>query len=467
MSATAWSPTSWQGLPAAQQPHYRDSGALAVSLAELAELPPLVVAEEVDHLQRLLAEAAAGKRFLLQGGDCAEVFADCRGAIIQDKLRVLLQMSVLITHGGRTGVIHLGRIAGQYAKPRSGTTERVNGADVPVYRGDLINGLAPEQREPDPRRLLEAYHRAAATLNHLRALVDGGFADLHHPEHWDLPWSREDAGHYLETLDQVRNSLDFVQRLGGLPEHLRTGELFTSHEALHLPFETALTRHVPEKGRHYNLGAHFLWIGERTRQLDGAHLEYVRGLANPIGLKVGASMTPDLLSRVLAKLDPERKPGRLTLITRFGAGKAAAVLPGLIEVARAEGHPVLWSCDPMHGNGRTVMVELSPERDAEGHRAGGAAQGGSRRKREVKTRAFGDILQELREVAALHRAHGSRLGAVHFELTGEPVTECTGGVEGLDEAGLQRAYRSGCDPRLNRSQSLEMAFLIAQMIREG
>ncbi len=437
-----WTPDSWRGLPAAQQPVYRDAAAVEAVLAELRELPPLVVAEEVDFLQQQLAEAAEGKRFLLQGGDCAEAFADCRGAIIQDKLRVLLQMSVLITHGGRTGVVHLGRIAGQYAKPRSGLTERVNGEEVPVYRGDLINGLGLDQREADPRRLMEAYHRAAATLNHLRALVDGGFADLQHPEHWDLSWSREDAGHYLETLDQVRNSLAFVQRLGGLPEHLRTGELFTSHEALHLPFETALTRFVPEKGRHYNLGAHFLWIGERTRQLDHAHLEYARGIANPIGLKVSAAMTPDLLRPVLARLDPERKPGRLTLITRFGAGRAEAALPGLIACARAEGHPVLWSCDPMHGNGRQA--------------AGG-----------LKTRAFGDILQELQEVASLHRACGSRMGAVHFELTGEPVTECTGGMENLDEAGLQRAYRSGCDPRLNRSQSLEMAFLIAQMIREA
>jgi 3-deoxy-7-phosphoheptulonate synthase len=452
-------------LPAAQQPVYRDPAAVETVLTELRELPSLVVAEEVDLLHRLLAEAAAGERFLLQGGDCAEAFADCRGPIIQDKLRVLLQMSVLITHGGRTGVIHLGRIAGQYAKPRSGSTEVINGEEVPVYRGDIINGLAADQREADPLRLLEAYHRAAATLNHLRALMDGGFADLQHPEHWDLSWSRDDAGHYYETLEQVRNSLDFVQRLGGLPEHLRTGEFFTSHEALHLPYETALTRFVPGSGRHYNLGAHFLWIGERTRQLDHAHLEYIRGIANPIGLKVGASMTPETLREVLAKLDPERKPGRLTLITRFGAGKAAAVLPALIETARAEGHPVLWSCDPMHGNGRTVLTGLSPEQEAEGRRAGGAAQGDSRGMREVKTRAFGDILQELQEVAATHRACGSRMGAVHFELTGEPVTECLGGMEGLDEAALQRAYRSGCDPRLNRSQSLEMAFLIAQMIR--
>ncbi len=442
MTPTTWTPETWRQLKAAQQPVYHDPVALEAALAELAELPPLVVAEEVDHLQTLLAEAAAGKRFLLQGGDCAEAFADCRGGLIQDKLRVLLQMSVLITHGGRTGVVHLGRIAGQYAKPRSGNTEVVDGREVPVYRGDLINSLDPNQREADPARLLQAYHRSAVTLNHLRALVDGGFADLHHPEHWDLPWSREDAGHYLETLDQVRASLDFVQRLGGLPENLRTGELFTSHEALHLPFETALTRWVPEKEAFYNLGAHFLWIGERTRQLDGAHLEYIRGLANPIGLKVGASMQPGDLKTVLAKLDPQRQPGRLTLITRFGAGKAEAVLPGLIAAARAEGHPVLWSSDPMHGNGTQTPSGL-------------------------KTRAFGDILQELQEVAEIHRRLGSRLGAVHFELTGEPVTECTGGVEGLEEADLWRAYRSGCDPRLNRSQSLEMAFLLAKVIREG
>ncbi len=442
MTTTTWTPETWRQLQAAQQPVYRDPVALQAALAELAELPPLVVAEEVDHLQILLAEAAAGQRFLLQGGDCAEAFADCRGSLIQDKLRVLLQMSVLITHGGRTGVVHLGRIAGQYAKPRSGNTEVVDGVEVPVYRGDLINSLDPSQREADPARLLQAYHRSAVTLNHLRALVDGGFADLHHPEHWDLPWSREDAGHYLETLDQVRASLDFVQRLGGLPENLRTGELFTSHEALHLPFETALTRWVPEKEAFYNLGAHFLWIGERTRQLDGAHLEYIRGLANPIGLKVGASLQPGDLKTVLAKLDPQRQPGRLTLITRFGAGKAEAVLPGLIEAARAEGHPVLWSSDPMHGNGTQTPSG-------------------------IKTRAFGDILQELQEVAELHRRLGSRLGAVHFELTGEPVTECTGGVEGLEEADLWRAYRSGCDPRLNRSQSLEMAFLLAKVIREG
>ena len=442
MTPTTWTPETWRQLKAAQQPVYHDPVALEAALAELAELPPLVVAEEVDHLQTLLAEAAAGKRFLLQGGDCAEAFADCRGGLIQDKLRVLLQMSVLITHGGRTGVVHLGRIAGQYAKPRSGNTEVVDGREVPVYRGDLINSLDPNQREADPARLLQAYHRSAVTLNHLRALVDGGFADLHHPEHWDLPWSREDAGHYLETLDQVRASLDFVQRLGGLPENLRTGELFTSHEALHLPFETALTRWVPEKEAFYNLGAHFLWIGERTRQLDGAHLEYIRGLANPIGLKVGASMQPGDLKTVLGKLDPQRQPGRLTLITRFGAGKAEAVLPGLIAAARAEGHPVLWSSDPMHGNGTQTPSGL-------------------------KTRAFGDILQELQEVAEIHRRLGSRLGAVHFELTGEPVTECTGGVEGLEEADLWRAYRSGCDPRLNRSQSLEMAFLLAKVIREG
>ncbi len=439
-ASKAWRPDSWRAFPAAQQPDYPDAVALEAALAELRLLPPLVVAEEVDQLRAQLAEAAEGRRFLLQGGDCAEAFADCRGDLIADKLRVLLQMSVLITHVGRTPVIHLGRIAGQYGKPRSGATEKVDGREVSVYRGDLVNGLAPDDRTPDPHRLLRAYFRAGATLNHLRALVDGGFADLHHPERWELPWAKQDAGHYRATLRLAQQSLDFVRRLGGLPAHLRTGELFTSHEALHLPFEEAMTR--PGRDGHYNLGAHFLWIGERTRQLGGAHLEYARGLRNPLGLKVGPAMKPDELLRTLEILDPQREPGRLTLITRFGAGKAQALLPRLVEAVKGSGHPVLWSCDPMHGNGRTT-------------------KGG------IKTRAFGDILQELREVMALHRRLGSHLGAVHFELTGQPVTECIGGVEGLAEADLGRSYLSGCDPRLNRSQSLEMAFLIAKMLGDA
>lgn len=438
-----WTPASWRTLPAQQQPVYEDPEALARCLSQLRELPPLVVADEVDGLREQLAEAAAGRRFLLQGGDCAEAFRDCRGAVIADKLRVLLQMSVLITHGARTSVIHLGRIAGQYAKPRSNAAERVDGQDLPVYRGDLVNGLQPtaEDRKADPQRMLKAYTCSALTLNYLRALVDGGFADLHHPERWELSWRGPDAGHYAETLEQVQASVDFVELLGGRHDPLRTGEVFISHEALHLAYEETLTRFVPERNAHYNLGAHFLWVGERTRQLEGAHLEYLRGLANPIGLKVGPTATAEELARALDRLNPERVPGRMTVITRFGAGKAEGALPPLVETARREGHPVLWSCDPMHGNGLTLSNGL-------------------------KTRDFADILQELKEVMVLHGALGSHLGAVHFELTGEPVTECLGGAEGLCEEDLAHAYRSGCDPRLNRSQSLEMAFLIAAMLRE-
>jgi 3-deoxy-7-phosphoheptulonate synthase len=439
----SWTPSSWRGLPALHQPNYEDPEALAQSLGQLRELPPLVVADEVDYLREQLAEAGAGRRFLLQGGDCAEAFRDCRGGVIADKLRVLLQMSVLITHGARTSVIHLGRIAGQYAKPRSNETEEINGQELPVYRGDLINSLQPtlESRKADPQRMLRAYTCSALTLNYLRALVDGGFADLHHPERWELSWRGPDAGHYTETLEQVQASVDFVELLGGRQNQLRTGEVFTSHEALHLAYEEALTRFVPERNAHYNLSAHFLWVGERTRQLDGAHLEYLRGIANPIGMKIGPSTSPDELKQAMDLLNPDRLPGRLTLITRFGAGKAEKVLPALVEAARQEGQPVLWSCDPMHGNGRMLPSGL-------------------------KTRDFADILQELKEVMATHWALGSHVGAVHFELTGEPVTECLGGSEGLSEEDLAQAYRSGCDPRLNRSQSLEMAFLIAALLRE-
>jgi 3-deoxy-7-phosphoheptulonate synthase len=435
-----WAPSSWRALPARQQPRYEDAAALEAALAQLQELPPLVAPEEVEHLRSLIAEASAGRRFMLQGGDCAERFADCRGPVIADKLRVLLQMSVAITHGARRPVFHVGRIAGQFAKPRSADMETVGGAELPVYRGDLVNGLeaTPEARRADPARMVQAYFHAAATLNHLRALVEGGFADLHHPERWELPGLRIEA--YERTLARVRESLDFVELLGGAPSRqVRTGELFTSHEALLLPFEEALTRITTEGP--YNLGAHMLWVGERTRQLDGAHLEYLRGVRNPIGVKVGPSMDPGELRELLVLLDPAREPGRLTLITRLGAVQVRDALPRLVAAVQASGHPVLWSCDPMHGNGLKTRSGL-------------------------KTRAFGDILSELRQTWRIHRALGSSLGAVHFELTGEQVTECLGGSQGLAEEDLHRAYETGCDPRLNRSQSLEMAFLIAELLRE-
>lgn len=440
---TPWNPHSWQRLPAEQQPVYPDPTALEGVLARLRQLPPLVVPEEVDRLRGLLAEAAAGRRFLLQGGDCAERFKDCTPEAIEGKLRVLLQMSVALTHGGRKPVVRVGRIAGQFAKPRSKATEKVRGQELPSYRGDLVNALeaTPEARRPDPGRMLSAYFHAAATLNHLRALTAGGFADLHHPERWELPGGTGDVREYRRTLDQVKESLDFLEALGGVQrEALERIDFFTSHEALLLPYEEALTRWVPAAGAYYHLGAHTLWVGERTRQLDGAHVEYLRGLRNPLGVKVGPSATPDHLVALLDRLDPDGEPGRITLITRFGAARIGEALPPLLAAVRATGRPVLWSCDPMHGNG----VE--------------SAQG-------LKTRDFDAILAELRQAFEIHRTAGSHLGGVHFELTGEAVTECTGGTQRLSEVDLAKAYETGCDPRLNGTQSLEMAFLIAEMMR--
>jgi 3-deoxy-7-phosphoheptulonate synthase len=438
-----WNPHSWQRCPAAQQPAYDQPSEVEAVLARLRRLPPLVVPGEITRLRGLLAEAAAGRRFLLQGGDCAERFQDCTPEAIEGKLRVLLQMSVALTHGGRKPVVRVGRIAGQFAKPRSKPTELIQGRELPSYRGDLINGLEPDpaSRRPDPGRMLEAYYHSAATLNHLRALTASGFADLHHPERWELPGGSGEVPAYRRTLDQVRESLDFLEALGGIQRDvLERIDFFTSHEALLLPYEEALTRWSGEEGGTYNLGAHTLWVGERTRQLDGAHLEYLRGLRNPLGVKVGPSATPDHLVALLDLLDPDREPGRITLISRFGATRIQAALPPLVAAVRATDHPVLWSCDPMHGNG----VE--------------SASG-------LKTRDFAAILAELRLAFELHRAQGSHLGGVHIELTGEAVTECTGGTERLSEADLSKAYETGCDPRLNGTQSLEMAFLIAEMTR--
>ncbi len=465
--AQPWSPQSWQGLTALQQPEYPDPGELEAVLANLRTLPGLVGPGEVDRLRTLLSEAAQGKRFLLQGGDCAERFRDCHGEAIADKLRILLRMSVVLTHAGRCPVVRVLRLAGQYAKPRSAGLETVGGRELPVYRGDLINALeaTPEARAVRPARMQEAYFHAAATLNHLRSLIEDGFADLHHPERWDLPGRTGELPAYQEVIREVRATLDFLEALGGArPGALERIELFTSHEALLLPFEAALTRWIPERQAWYNLSAGMVWVGERTRALDGAHLEYLRGLRNPLGVKLGPSAKPEDLPDLLAKLDPDREPGRLTLITRFGAEAIRGALPPLIQAVQATGHPVLWSCDPMHGNTTSVEIGLSPEQDAEGHRAPGAALGAVRRKRTVKTRDFGAILSELSQAFELHRAHGSRLGGVHFELTGEEVTECVGGSQGLTEADLPRAYETGCDPRLNGAQSLEMAFLIARML---
>ena len=437
-----WNPHSWQGFPALQQPEYPDPSALETALARLRRLPPLVSPDEVDRLRGLLADAAQGRRFLLQGGDCAEQFKDCQPEAISDKLRVLLQMSVVLTHTGRRPVVRVGRIAGQYAKPRSSALEKVRGRELPSYRGDLVNALEAtvDGRRPDPERMVQAYFHAGATLNYIRGLIDGGFADLHHPERWELP--RQSHRAYRAILDQVRESLEFLATLGNLERGaLERIDFFTSHEALLLPFEEALTRWVPEGQAHYNLGAHMLWVGDRTRSPEGAHLEYLRGLANPLGVKLGPAAPPEELLAVLDGLDPRHQPGRITLISRMGAERIREHLPPLIRAVRRSGRVVLWCCDPMHGNG------IGTERG-------------------LKTRRFDDILSELRQCFEIHREEGSQLGGVHFEMTGEDVTECIGGSEGLSEADLPRAYETGCDPRLNGTQSLEMAFLIAQMIQE-
>ncbi len=442
---TPWSPDSWRSRPARQQPDYAEPQALAPIARRIGSLPPLVFSGEVEGLKAELARAEAGRAFVLHGGDCAERFADCERDTIVRKLKILLQMSLILSHAGRRPVVRLGRIAGQYAKPRSSPTEVVDGVEMPVYRGDLVNGLAaePAQRQPDPQRMLTAYHHAATTLNFIRALTAGGFADLHHPEHWRLDFmaGQPRQAAFQQMAERIHDAIDFVESIGALRDGvLDRVTFYTSHEGLVLPYEEAFTTQPPRRSGHYNLGAHFLWIGDRTRQLDGAHVEYFRGIRNPIGVKIGPSCSPAELVELIEKLDPDDEPGRLTLITRYGADRIADYLPKHIETVKATGRRVLWSCDPMHGNGRKT-------RDG------------------VKTRDFSRILTELERAFALHRAAGSRLGGVHFELTGDDVTECLGGAQALEEADLTRSYTTGCDPRLNYAQSLEMAFRIAEMMR--
>ncbi len=436
----AWDIDSWQTKPIVQQPIYADPAALRDAIAVVAALPPLVHTGEVEALKGQLAQAARGERFLLQGGDCAERFVDCGQRPIQNKLRILLQMSLVLTWGARTGVIRVARMAGQYAKPRSRPTEVVNGQEVSCYRGDIVNGHDPSDREPDPRRLVQATFHAAATLNFVRSLVDGGFADLRHPEHWDLGFVRSDThrAEYQDLVERLLDSLEFMRAAGADREDaLRTVDLYTSHEGLFLPYEAAHT--TSENGRHYNLGAHMLWIGDRTRQLDGAHVEYFRGIANPIGVKVGPTMEPGELVELLSVLDPHQEPGRITLITRFGHHAIADCLPPLVEAVRAAGRTPVWSTDPMHGN--TTSTD-------EG----------------FKTRHFSHILSEIRQAFEIHAAASNPLGGVHLELTGEDVTECTGGAQGLEASDLSRNYETFCDPRLNYAQSLEVALLLARRL---
>jgi 3-deoxy-7-phosphoheptulonate synthase len=440
-----WSPTSWQGRPAAQQVGYDDPAALAKVVDQIGQLPPLVTSWEVEHLREQLGRAARGDAFLLQGGDCAESFDDCRPDPIAAKLKILLQMSLVLVHGTRKQVIRIGRIAGQYAKPRSADVETRGQVTLPAYRGDLINrdAFTAEDREPDPELMLRAYERAALTLNFIRALLDGGFADLHHPEYWDVSFAKGSphAAQYERIAASIRESIDFVSAVTGIESDvLRRVDIYTSHEALALPYEQAQTRRVPRRPGFYNLSTHFPWIGMRTAQLDGAHVEFHRGIRNPLGIKIGPAMTTDWLLGLLAVLDPEREPGRITLIHRFGADKIAEKLPAVVEAVRGVGRTVLWVCDPMHGN-----TETTPQ--------------------GIKTRRFDKILSELEQSFELHARVGSRLGGVHVELTGEDVTECIGGARGLTESDLERAYKSRVDPRLNYEQALEMAMRIARHLR--
>ena len=406
-------------------------------------LPPLVNHGEVDALRAHLAKAAKGEAFLLQGGDCAERFADCTKTSIEAKLKILLQMSLVLTWGARIPVIRVGRMAGQYAKPRSNDTETVNGVELPSYRGDNVNSIKPDTaaRIADPERLVKAYHHSTATLNYARALVDGGFADLHHPQHWDLGFVRSEAQRkeYEDMVERIRDAIDFVESTGVRgTAALKTIELFSSHEGLLLAYEEALTEKVNDLW--YNLGAHFLWIGDRTRNLGDAHLEYFRGIENPIGVKVGKQMQPQELVEIITTLEPDNRPGRITLISRVGAANIRETLPPLMAAVREAGRVVTWVCAPMHGN--TTLTDTG-----------------------LKTRNYDLILEELAAAFEIHQEQGGHLGGVHFELTGDDVTECTGGPQELSEADLSRSYETYCDPRLNYAQSLELALRIAQRLQ--
>lgn len=437
-----WSPASWRSKPITQQVVYPDRDALENVLNSLAQLPPLVTSWEVETLKRQLAEAARGERFLLQGGDCAESFRDCRSDPITSKLKILLMMSIILVYGTKRLVTRVGRFAGQYAKPRSSDKETRDGVTLPSYRGDLVNRpeFTIEDRTPDPKLLLRGYERAALTLNFIRSLVQGGFADFHHPDLWDLDFVNlaERSDDYRRIMDAVGESIRFMETIAERKlNELNRVDFYTSHEALHLDYEQAQTRKVPRRTGWYNLNTHLPWIGERTRAVGGAHIEYARGIANPVGVKVGPTMEPDELLELIQVLAPDNEPGRLMLIHRFGAKNINACLPPLVDAVSRSGRTLLWCCDPMHGN--TITTETG-----------------------IKTRIFDDILSELDQAFDIHDGSNSILGGVHFELTGENVTECIGGARGLQEADLERAYHSDVDPRLNYEQALEMALLIAR-----
>lgn len=428
--------------PVQQLPDYPDKAKLEDSFETLRGLPPLVTSWEIEKLKEKLADVAAGKAFLLQGGDCAESFNLTRSPKIVNMVKVLLQTSFILIHEMGVPVVRLGRIAGQYAKPRSKNFENVNGIDIHNYRGDLINGFeaTEEARLPDPQRLIEGYHKAGLTLNFLRALADEGFADLHHPEQWELNFMKNnDYYHEYEAMvESIKKAVRFMDAIA--PEKattLQKVDLYTSHEALNLYYDSAQTRQVPRKSGYYNLSSHMVWLGNRTRNLDEAHVEYLRGIENPIGIKIGPPYTIDETLRLIETINPTHEAGKIVLITRFGKDKIENELPELIRAVRKAGLPIVWSSDPMHGN------TFSSHND-------------------YKTRNFDHILSEIKSAFAIHRAEGSYLGSVHLELTGDNVTECVGGANGLGEADLDMNYETFCDPRLNYEQSLEMAFLVAK-----
>ena len=440
----AWSPSSWQTKAAAQQPAYPDPTALHRVLTQLGRLPPLVTSWEIENLKQQLAEVTRGERFLLQGGDCSESFSDCESSAIASKLKILLQMSLVLVQGGKKRVIRLGRFAGQYAKPRSADTETRNGVTLPSYRGDMINrpGFTAPERVADPELLLRAYERSGLTINFIRALIEGGFADLHHPEYWELGFvaNSPHAADYMRMVNSIGESLRFMETLtGSVLADINRVDFFTSHEGLHLFYEQAQTRQVPRRPGWYNLSTHFPWIGERTRALEGAHIEYFRGIANPIGVKLGPGVTVDEALVLADLLNPQNEPGRLTFILRFGAKQVERCLPPLVNAIRRQAKQILWCCDPMHGNSETT-------------------QNG------IKTRRFENILSELEQSYHILRECGAHLGGVHFELTGDNVTECLGGASGVTESDLGRDYRTSLDPRLNYEQAMEMALVLAHLM---
>ena len=442
-----WSPDSWRSKPIVQVPTYPDPEALADVEKQISTFPPLVFAGEARKLKQMLAQVCAGEAFLLQGGDCAESFAEHSADNIRDFFRVFLQMAVVMTFGAAMPVVKLGRIAGQFAKPRSAPTETIDGVELPSYRGDIVNDIAftAEAREPDPRRQLMSYRQSAATLNLLRAFATGGYANLENAHRWMLGFVKDSpqSDRYEKLANQITETLGFMRAIGLDPEHhheLRQTEIYTSHEALLLGYEQALTRVDSTSGDHYATSGHFLWVGDRTRQHDHAHVEFLRGIKNPVGLKCGPTTTPDGLLRLIDLLNPANEAGRLTLIGRFGAEKVGDHLPQLIRAVTREGRKVVWSCDPMHGN--TVKA--------------GA----------YKTRPFDRVMQEIRSFFDVHRAEGTYAGGVHLEMTGSNVTECTGGARALSEADLRSRYITYCDPRLNAEQAIEVAFLIAEKLKK-